>query len=107
MMKALQPLVMAIILATSQQPAARMPTAHIEGIVVDIANGNVLKGAQVQLRGQTEQAYRRVVTDTAGRFSFDEVVPGTTIMLVSHEGFLGETITEDVAPNAREVRREE
>lgn len=89
-----------LLLTLLQQPSAR-----VDGTVVDATNGMPLKDAQVLLLVPSQSRYRRVVTDSAGVFSFDDVAPGDTVLMVSRDGYLGSRMTESVSPNVRNSRR--
>lgn len=55
--------------------------AQVVGVVLDSVNGGFLTGATILLDGGT---HRSTETDTAGRFSFDTVPPGTYQLGVFH-----------------------
>jgi hypothetical protein len=81
-------LVLAITLVASsghlgaQQPTAPAKTGkgRIAGVVVDSLNGRYLEGADVIIDG----AEGNLVTDSAGRFEFDNIAPGTYQVGVFH-----------------------
>jgi hypothetical protein len=89
-----------LLLALLQQSPAR-----VEGVVVDAMNGAPLKDVQVLLLVRAESRYRRVVTDSSGAFSFDDVVPGDTLLTILRDGYLGSTLAESVSANVRNSRR--
>jgi hypothetical protein len=55
--------------------------AQVVGVVLDSVNGGFLTGATILLDGG---AHRNTETDTAGRFSFDTIPPGTYQVGVFH-----------------------
>jgi hypothetical protein len=75
-----------LLIATAPLPAQSKPApaktgmAQIVGAVVDSVNGGLLSGATILLQG----AQRSVDTDSAGRFKFDSVPPGTYQLGVFH-----------------------
>ena len=64
---------------TNSAPATK-GMAQIVGAVLDSVNGGLLSGATVILQG----AQRTIETDSAGRFKFDSVPPGTYQLGVFH-----------------------
>jgi hypothetical protein len=64
----------------TQAPARKAGTAEIVGIVVDSLHGDYLSGAEVVIEG----AKATVVTDAGGRFSIDNLPPGTYQVGVFH-----------------------
>ncbi len=70
----------------------------IAGTVLD-AEGRVVPGAQVALRNPSTGFERNVTANGAGRFYFEELVPGTYTLMVGADGFapwMGQTITVEV-----------
>jgi len=65
---------------TKDSLAPKTGKARVVGVVLDSINGGYLTGATVLLDG----AQRSVDTDSAGRFSFDSLPPGTYQLGVFH-----------------------
>ncbi len=66
--------------AQTNSAPANKGMAQIVGAVLDSVNGGLLSGATVILQG----AQRTIETDSAGRFKFDSVPPGTYQLGVFH-----------------------
>lgn len=66
----------------------------VAGRVVHKTSQRAIEGAEVVLnpRGM------RLLTDTAGRFRFTQVAPGSVALLVRHLGFRAETVAVDIRP---------
>ncbi len=74
-------LIIAAPLSAQTNPAStKTGMAEIVGAVLDSVNGGLLSGATVLLQG----GQRSVETDSAGRFKFDSVPPGTYQLGVFH-----------------------
>jgi hypothetical protein len=64
-----------------------------------------MKGAQVRLRGPSDQAYRRVTTDSDGAFLFNNVTAGSAMLVTSLKGYLGVTQELLIADGGRYLRQ--
>ncbi|HEX6626942.1 MAG TPA: carboxypeptidase regulatory-like domain-containing protein [Gemmatimonadaceae bacterium] len=66
---------------TADSAHSKTGKAQVIGVVLDSVNGGFLTGATILLDGG---AQRNTETDTAGRFSFDTISPGTYQLGVFH-----------------------
>lgn len=72
-------------LAGALSPCAAQTVVH--GRLVDDGSQRVLAGGEVTLVGSEGRTHRRIVTDAAGYFRFDEVTPGPLRMRAALRGF--------------------
>ena len=80
------PLVLAAVVAVVALPASAQTTGAIDGTVSD-ANGAPLPGASVDIRSPSLQGTRTAVTNSAGRFRFPVIPPGTYTVTAALAGF--------------------
>lgn len=71
-------------LAAAQQAASR--GGRVEGVVTDPAGG-AIEGASVQLQDPAQALIASTRTDAEGRFAFENVAPGSYVLLLSRAGF--------------------
>ncbi|MGA2217234.1 MAG: carboxypeptidase regulatory-like domain-containing protein [Terracidiphilus sp.] len=71
-----------------QEPPGPVSTGSVQGVVVD-REGTVCEGANVELdqAGAGGRLVRTATSDSAGRFSFPNVLPGNFRIAVSSKGF--------------------
>ncbi|HEX7615232.1 MAG TPA: TonB-dependent receptor, partial [Thermoanaerobaculia bacterium] len=74
------------VLGLTANVASSQTTGGIEGTVTD-SNEAPLPGASVELRSSSLQGIRTAVTNTAGRFRFPVIPPGTYTVTCSLAGF--------------------
>jgi len=77
--------------------AAQETAGRIEGTIVDGATGNPVEGVSVSL--DSPGGSGAVTTDAEGRFSFENVRPGTRVLHTSRAGYL------PVRPEGRRIPR--
>lgn len=81
-------------------PASPRPnhTGQLAGRVMT-ADGAAVRDAAVMLTGESPPHKDiAALTDTHGRFQFDDLVPGTYTVLVNAEGYASQTKTVTVFP---------
>jgi hypothetical protein len=81
--------------ALAAQPSAAQSPARIAGRVLSKTTPAPLIGAEVLLA----PGDRRLVSDSAGRFRFDQVAPGNVTLLVRLIGFIPDTTYFEVRAN--------
>jgi hypothetical protein len=81
--------------ALAAQPGAAQSPARIAGRVLSKASAAPLIGAEVLLT----PGNRRLESDSAGRFRFDQVAPGNVTLIVRLIGFIPDSSYLDVHPN--------
>ena len=59
---------------------SRYASSRVSGLLMDGTSGAPVSGAETWLRGTDE----RKLSDSTGRFTFDEVQPGTYVLMVDH-----------------------
>jgi uncharacterized protein (DUF2141 family) len=77
----------------AQTPAASPEKSTLAGTVVDTVNQQPVRDVAVSLRGSlaSERFASKIapaVTDSSGRFSFDNLAPGRYFVSASHEGYV-------------------
>ena len=90
----------AIIFSTNA--SAQQRYGSIKGLVTDVLDGQVLKGATVFLTqpGNASIVYG-TTTDWEGGYEFQQVLPGRYTMFVRYVGYEEERMSIDIAPNQR------
>jgi outer membrane receptor protein involved in Fe transport len=85
--------------ATAAARARQAPLAAVEGTVTDRA-GAAVGGAQVTLLDPQQVQLKAAETDTAGRFRFEGVTPGSYVLRVVAKGFASLRVATQVAAGA-------
>ena len=73
------PLVLTLLVAVAAHAVAQLQTARIRGTVVD-STGQPVPGTAVVLTDPLGAVLQRSTTDSAGRFSFEDVAPGRFLL---------------------------
>ena len=81
-------LVAAILLTTLAPSAFAQATGQINGIITD-ASGGVLPGVTIEATSVATRATRTAISGADGRFTIDNVPPGTYELRVWHETLKG------------------
>ncbi|MCU0255163.1 MAG: carboxypeptidase-like regulatory domain-containing protein, partial [Vicinamibacterales bacterium] len=76
-----------MLLALLLPAAAAAQTARVTGVVADVT-GAVLPGVTVTLRAEPAGAVQTTVTDSSGRYAFDNVAPGPYEISYDLPGFV-------------------
>src|ERR1700730_14613593 len=70
------------------QPAAPLKPGKVEGLVTNTVTGDPVKKASVALQLIGQRPTHTTVTDSAGRFHFDDVAPGNYQAIATRDGFI-------------------
>ena len=92
-------LAIVLLLGGAARSWAQTETGRLSGVVTD-QTGGVLPGATVNLTSTTTGASRTTVSDSQGRYSFANLLPGTYTVVVKLSGFKDMTVTAVIGVGA-------
>ncbi len=79
-------MILIVVLAPARTASSQAQSGTLAGNIKD-PNGAVIQKAQVLLRNETTRETRTAVSDNAGNFKVDGLVPGSYLVTVNAEGF--------------------
>ena len=104
------------VLSVQRLPAQVQAFSASLGGTVSDSSGGIVSGAQVSLSSPSTGTSRTFTTDSAGRYTFTLVPPGTYVLTVEHPGFnkyvqqnialsIGQAANQDVSLTVGEVNQ--
>jgi type I restriction enzyme R subunit len=84
----------------SPEPPTGPQTAALEGTVFHAETGQLIVGARVSVRTGPNSQRGPILTDEAGRFSFEGLPCGRLQLIVSASGFVDRTLGVETVPEA-------